>query len=97
MIDVSKYKSAIGVSVAVQILVVLAAGMALDLGESLRIAVIAAVAYWLAVYFVIRRHGATPSRFALSIVRVGYIGLLAVSLVISVVVWSLLGAYDAHP
>ncbi len=83
----ARYRSALAAALLTQAAVLALAGAALDFGESLRVALIALVAFWVGAFMAIRRDLITPGEFALAYLRVGYLVLVAVSALAAAVMW----------
>jgi len=89
-LDLSKYKVAVACAFVEQIAALALASATLDLGEAIRIAAIAIVAFWVATYFVIRRNREAPSSLALAFVRIGYLPLFLLTAGMASLVWGLM-------
>jgi len=61
-----------------QLFLALISGMILDGGVLARLLLIASIAFWIGVVFILFRRPQTPSRFDLSYLRIGLFVILAI-------------------
>ncbi len=87
----ASYDRPIFEALAMQIVLGLLSGMILDGGLVAQFCGIALVAFWTGAAVLIWRHPQSPSKLDLSLVRVGYLPVVALAFFVAPVVWRLRG------
>jgi hypothetical protein len=87
----AKYDSPIYEALAIQIILGLLSFLILDGGAIAQICGIALVAFWGGAAVLIWRHPQSPSKLDLSLVRVGYLPVIAITIFLAHWVWHLRG------
>ena len=87
------YRRTIFEALALQAVVAVISGMALDFGQAAQICGIALLAFWSGVLVLIWRRPLTPSPLDLSLVRVGYLPVVVLAAVLVPVIWRLRGVW----
>ena len=88
----AEYDSPIFQAVALQIILGLLSFMILDGGAVAQICGIALLAFWGGAAVLIWRHPQSPSKLDLSLIRVGYLPVIVITLFLGHFVWHLRGA-----
>lgn len=78
MVLASSYRPALRHALFLQLFLALIAGMVLDGGVLARLLLIASIAFWISVLFVLFRRPLAPTRFDLSYLRIGLFVLFAI-------------------
>jgi hypothetical protein len=86
-----RYDSPIFEAVAIQVILSLLSLLILDGGAVAQICGIALVAFWGGAAVLIWRHPQSPSRLDLSLIRIGYLPVVAITLFLAYWVWHLRG------
>lgn len=87
----TKYDSPIFEAIAMQIVVGLFSGMILDGGVAAQFCGVALVAFWGGAAVLICRHHRSPSTVDLTLIRIGYLLVIAIAIFVAPWVWHMRG------
>ena len=87
------YRKAMGIAVAIQVIVVLCSGLILDFGQIGQICLMALPAFWGGVAVLIWRRPRQPTRTDLALIRIGYLPTVVLTGWLAGMIWRFRGVW----